>query len=88
MWLYNGKEFTDDDIGEYTGFVYIIENLLTGRQYVGQKNLWSPKTRVVKGKKKRTKVVSDYKDYYGSNEELKQHVAQHGADNFKRRHPH
>lgn len=84
MWLYNNAPFTDEMINDYTGFVYIITNLLTGRQYVGQKNLWMPKVKTVKGKKKRTKVVSDYKDYFGSNDELKQHVIEHGPENFKR----
>lgn len=84
MWLYNGVPFTDEMINDYTGFVYIIENLLTGRQYIGQKNLWMPKIKTVKGKKKRIKVVSDYKDYFGSNDELKQHVIEHGPENFKR----
>lgn len=84
MWLYNDKPFTEDMIGDYTGFVYIIENLLTGRKYIGQKNLWMSKVKTIKGKKKRIKVVSDYKDYFGSNDELRQHVIEHGPENFKR----
>lgn len=28
--------------------------------------------------------MSDYKDYFGSNDELKQHVIEHGPENFKR----
>lgn len=84
MWLYKGTEFTDEMIGDYTGFVYIITNLQSGRMYVGQKNLWMPKIRTIKGKKKRTKVISDYINYYGSNEELKQHVVELGPSNFRR----
>lgn len=84
MWLYNNVPFTDEMINDYTGFVYIITNLLTGRQYVGQKLFWTPKIKTIKGKKKRIKVVSDYKDYFGSNDELKQHVIEHGPENFKR----
>lgn len=30
MWLYNNVPFTDEMINDYTGFVYIITNLLTG----------------------------------------------------------
>ena len=63
MWLHNGIEFTDEMIGDYTGFVYIITDLDNQRMYVGQKNFWIPKTRSVKGKKKRIKVISDYKEY-------------------------
>jgi hypothetical protein len=84
MWLYNNVEFTPEMIQDNTGFVYIITHLQTGRQYVGQKNLWMPKIKSVKGKKKRIKVHSDYLDYWGSNEELKEDVRRLGADNFKR----
>ena len=84
MWLYKDREFTEDMIQSYTGFVYIIKNLKTGRCYIGQKNLWSTKTRTVKGKKKRTKVISDYMNYWGSNEELKLHIQQIGIEHFTR----
>ena len=84
MWLYNEKPFTDDMIGSYVGFVYLITDLNNGRKYVGQKLFWTPKTRIVKGKKKKIKVVSDYKDYFGSNEELKERVKKLGPDAFKR----
>lgn len=84
MWLYNNIEFTHEMIQNNSGFVYIIENLQTGRQYVGQKNLWMPKIKSVKGKKKRIKVHSDYLDYWGSNEELKEDVRRLGVSNFKR----
>lgn len=84
MWLHNGIEFTDEMIGDYTGFVYIITDLDNQRMYVGQKNFWTPKTRSVKGKKKRIKVISDYKEYYGSNLELQERVKLLGADKFRR----
>lgn len=84
MWIYNNVEFTDEMIGNYNGFVYVITNLKTGRQYIGQKNLWMPKVKTIKGKKKRIKVISDYKEYWGSNDELKQHVIEFGEKNFKR----
>lgn len=84
MWLHNGIEFTDEMIGDYSGFVYIITDLDNQRMYVGQKNFWTPKTRSVKGKKKRIKVISDYKEYYGSNLELQERVKLLGADKFRR----
>lgn len=84
MWLHNGIEFTDEMIGDYTGFVYIITDLDNQRMYVGQKNFWIPKTRSVKGKKKRIKVISDYKEYYGSNLELQERVKLLGPDKFRR----
>lgn len=94
MWIYNGKEFIDDDIGDYVGFVYIITNSISGKQYVGQKLFTRSKqktiqktnkeTGVVEIKKKKTRVKSDWKDYYGSNEDLKKDVKLLGANNFYR----
>lgn len=82
MWIYKGEEFTN--IGDYIGFVYLITNLQTNKRYIGKKNFYFSKTRQVKGKKKRTKVESDWKDYYGSNDELNEHVNLFGENNFKR----
>jgi len=82
MWFYNNVEFTD--IGEYVGFVYLITNLTNDRKYIGKKNFYFSKTRTIKGKRKRTKVESDWKTYYGSNKELQEDVEALGANNFKR----
>jgi hypothetical protein len=82
MWLYNNVEF--NDIGEYVGFVYLITNLTNDRKYIGKKNFYFSKTKTVKGKRKRTKVESDWKDYYGSNKELQEDVERLGSYNFKR----
>jgi len=82
MWYFNNEEF--QDIGEYVGFVYLITNLTNGRKYIGKKNLYFSKSRQVKGKKKRFKVESDWRDYYGSNKELAADVEKLGKENFKR----
>jgi len=42
------------------------------------------KTKQVNKKKKRFKIESDWKNYYGSNEELKKDVEQLGKDKFLR----
>jgi hypothetical protein len=81
-WLYNGSPF--NDIGEYVGFVYIITNLTNNRKYIGKKNFYFTKTRTVKGKKKRVKVESDWREYYGSNKELLEDIEKSGKENFKR----
>jgi hypothetical protein len=87
MWYYEGKEFTSEDIGEYMGFVYIITDKTNEKKYVGKK-LFKSKRRLppLKGKtRRRTKVVeSDWQDYFGSSEEVKMLVEEHGRDNFHR----
>jgi len=70
--------------GEYYGFVYIITNLLSGRQYIGKKFFWSIKRKQVNKVRKRYKVESDWKDYWSSSEELKEDVLSLGTENFKR----
>ena len=83
-WQYNNKDFTEEQIGENYGFVYLITNLKTGKKYIGKKFFYSSKTKQVKGKKKRFKVSSDWQTYYGSNEELKKDVIIHGKELFER----
>lgn len=84
MWFFNGNEFTEDMIGDNYGFVYLITNLQDGRKYVGKKFFYSSKSKQVNGKKKRIKVQSNWKTYYGSNKELNEDVSKIGKDQFKR----
>lgn len=82
-WLYNGQPVEQID-PKYVAFVYKITNLLDGRFYIGYKQTTFAKTKQVKGKKKRTKVESDWREYWSSSEELKADVARLGESNFKR----
>ena len=86
MWLYEGKEFEPENLDpkELYGFVYLIENNITNKKYIGKKFFWSSKTRQVKGKKKRYKAESDWRDYYGSNAILAEEVKVSGADTYTR----
>jgi Putative endonuclease segE, GIY-YIG domain len=83
-WTYQEKDFTDELIDDNIGFVYEITNLTSGKKYIGKKLFHSARTKQVKGKKKRYKVSSDWQDYYGSNEELKNDVTHLGKENFNR----
>lgn len=82
-WLYRGQIVESID-PQYAAFVYLITNLITGRQYIGLKQTTFAKTKQVKGKKKRIRVESDWKEYWSSSEELKRDVELHGSDNFRR----
>ena len=83
-WQYDGKDFTEDLIGNNYGFVYQITNLTNGRKYIGKKFFYSAKTKQVKGKKKKIKVPSDWQTYYGSSAEVTKDVLQLGHDCFRR----
>ena len=91
-WLYENQtvETLPEDC---VGFVYLITNISTGRMYIGKKLAKFSKTtqktvKLKNGSKKkkkiRTKVDSDWRDYYGSSPELSKDVESQGKDNFKR----
>ena len=89
-WMYEGrpyeppKDFTPDDI---YGFVYCITNRATNKKYVGKKFFWKAKTLPItktRKRRKRLKVESDWKDYWGSNKHLVEDVNKQGKDMFYR----
>ena len=86
-WTYQGQPFTSDMIGDNIGFVYQITNLQNGKKYIGKKWFWSTKKLPpLKGKKRKRTVTkeSDWIKYFGSSEEVRLLVEQHGEDNFQR----
>ena len=75
------------------GFVYLITNNLSGRKYIGKKLAKFSKTTyrtvkqkngIKKKKRIRSKIDSDWQDYYGSSTELSADVEKLGTDNFTR----
>lgn len=66
------------------GFVYRITRKSDGKFYIGKKKLTFKRTKVVKGKKKRHTIESDWMTYYGSSDELKADVASLGEEAFYR----
>ena len=81
-WLYEGSTFTSDNIGDFFGYIYLITNTQSGRQYIGRKYFWQFRTPT--GKKRKVKSESDWKKYYGSCPELKEDIEQLGRQNFSR----
>lgn len=91
-WHYDGAvvESLPDDC---VGFVYLIANTVTGKMYIGKKLAKFSKTKyktvtLKNGKKKkkkiRSKIDSDWQEYWSSSEELKKDVEQLGKDKFHR----
>ena len=92
MWLYNKqevKELPEDCVG----FVYLITNLTNNRMYVGKKlakfSKTSYKTVTLKNgtkkkKKIKSKIDSDWLEYYGSSNELNKDIEALGKQNFTR----
>jgi hypothetical protein len=92
MWYYNNKP-VEQLPSDCIGFVYMIENLDTGKKYIGKKLARFAKTtykmiKLKNGTKKRrrirTYVESDWRTYFGSNKELNKHVTTQGPDRFHR----
>lgn len=91
-WYYQGNEVIElpDDC---VGFVYNITNTVSGRMYIGKKLAKFSKTtyktvKLKNGTKKkkriRGKIDSDWRSYYGSNDQLNQDVSTLGNENFTR----
>ena len=85
-WTFNGKLF-ESTPEEYQGFVYQLTEVHSNKKYIGKKNFWKPKTLPINKTRKRrvrTRVESDWKDYYGSSNEVRKIVEEHGTQTFKR----
>ena len=91
-WYYQNnpvEELPEDCVG----FVYLITNKVTSRMYVGKKLAKFSKTTyktikqkngTKKKKKIRSKIDSDWLEYYGSSIDLNKDVELLGRDNFTR----
>jgi hypothetical protein len=91
-WTYQDQpveELPEDCVG----FVYIITNCTSGRKYIGKKLAKFSKTtyktvKLKNGTKKkkriRSKIDSDWREYYGSSPELTKDVVALGTENFAR----
>ena len=85
-WTYKNK-VVDELPEDCVGFVYEITNTVNGRKYIGKKLAKFKRSRKpLKGRvnKRRYTVESDWKDYFGSSDQLLADVEQLGKDKFKR----
>jgi superfamily II DNA/RNA helicase len=92
MWTFENQivETLPDDC---IGFVYLIVNKASGRKYIGKKLAKFSKTTTKtvtlkngtkKKKKVRSKIDSDWLEYYGSSNELNKDIELLGKENFTR----
>ena len=91
-WTYN-KLIIEELPEDCVGFVYLITNKVTSRKYIGKKLAKFAKTNyktvtlkngTKKKKKVRSKVDSDWLEYYGSSEDLNKDVTLLGKEAFSR----
>ena len=85
-WEFQGQRI-EEIPSDVIGFVYQITNTTNGRMYIGKKLARFKRSRPpLKGRKnkRRYNVDSDWKDYYGSSDELTIDVNRLGKDKFTR----
>jgi hypothetical protein len=92
MWTFN-NELVESLPDDCVGFVYLITNTANSRMYVGKKLAKFSKTTTKtvtlkngtkKKKKVKSKIDSDWQEYYGSSIELNKDVETFGKENFLR----
>lgn len=81
MWYYNDTVL-DVVPDEMEGFVYLIENLINNKKYIGKKNFWERRKDRKTGRRK--KKESNWKSYNSSCDELIADVKELGVDNFRK----
>ena len=98
-WLHEGKEFRtiEDFPSDVIGFVYKITNICDGRIYVGRKILYNKLTKLLTKREitewekpgrvpKKKKVVkeSNWQEYWGSSDKIKEDLKTMGEECFNR----
>lgn len=97
-WYYSNKNISCiEDLPNHEniyGFVYLIQDTVTLRSYIGKKVLHNTRKKKISQKVKkatgtrktyeRTVKESDWKDYYGSSKELQADIQKYGKNRFKR----
>ena len=91
-WTFQGQEVVELP-EDCVGYVYIITNLTNNKKYIGKKLAKFAKTTyktvqlkngTKKKKKIRSKIDSDWREYWGSSPNLQADITQIGVDKFTR----
>ncbi len=80
-WKYNSEDFLEAN-KKIEGFVYLITNLTNNKKYIGKKSFWTRRKDKKTGRRKTQE--SDWRNYFGSCDELNEDVKKLGEDNFLR----
>ena len=92
MWTFN-NEIVESLPDDCVGFVYLIINKANSRKYIGKKlakfSRTATKTVTLKNgtkkkKKVKSKIDSDWQEYYGSSNELSKDIELLGKETFTR----
>jgi hypothetical protein len=93
MSWYYADQLIEELPEDCVGFVYLITNIITGRMYIGKKlakfarttyKIVKLKNGTKKKKRVRSKIDSDWREYYGSSDELQKDIEELGKANFRR----
>lgn len=85
-WTYKGKiiDSVDQMPNKTAGFIYIITDIETKRKYIGRKLVTRAHRRQKNKKIIRSRVESDWKDYWSSSPDLIQLIEDKGPEKFTR----
>jgi hypothetical protein len=90
MWIHKNKpvDSLEDMPKGAIGFIYEITHIPSDKKYIGKKILHhNKKLPPLKGKKRARRVIkeSDWKTYYGSNDEIKSMIKEGKQSEFTRK---
>ena len=85
-WLYRGQCITSrDEMPPGTiGFIYLLTHIPTGSKYIGRKLVDKAHRRQKNKKIIRTRIESDWREYWSSSPDVKVLVESEGHDKFTR----
>lgn len=85
VWLYQGRPLDDVDIPpKAVGFVYLMTHTETGARYIGRKLLTKAKRSQRQGKVIKSRVESDWREYWSSSPEILKMIEEGGTGQFSR----
>ena len=82
-WVFDGKPILDPP-DEFEAFVYMITNTQTKKRYIGFKKFYSSKIKVIKHRKHKIKVQSNWATYWSSSDSLAIEIEKYGKGAYIR----